>query len=225
MGNIIIIEDDLDIRELVIYSLKSNQLNGIGFDSGEAFFSSDIKVDEISLILLDVMLPKDDGLSILQKLRSNSKYEHIPVIMLTARGSEMDKVKALDLGADDYVVKPFGILELMSRINARLRNSKKVSKLTYKNIELDTDKYEVKVDNEVVTLTKKEYELLLYLVRNKGIVVEREVLIEKVWGFDFIGESRTLDIHISTLRKNLGESARLLKTVRGVGYMFGDQDA
>lgn len=222
MATIVIIEDDQDIRELVLYTLKSNQLDGLGFESGRAFF--DAKVDKVDLILLDVMLPEEDGLQILQKLRSDSKYSELPVIMLTAKGSEMDKVKALDLGADDYVVKPFGVLELMSRIQARLRRVKKESELSFKEISLNKDKYEVRVNTKRVELTNKEFELLEYLLMNPNIVISREKLLEKVWGYDFEGESRTLDIHVSTLRKNLNEASKYIHTVRGVGYKIGDSD-
>ena len=152
MAKIVIIEDEEDIRELVLYSLKSNQLEGLGFASGQEFFKADLAEGEIDLILLDVMLPDEDGLQILAKLRSDHRYEDLPIIMLTARSSEMDKVKALDLGADDYVVKPFGILELISRINARLRRSKSNDLLVFNEITIDQSRYEVKVNNQLIEL-------------------------------------------------------------------------
>lgn len=225
MAKIVIIEDDLDIRELVLYSLTSNQLEGVGFDSGQAFFNSGLKSGDVSLFLLDVMLPDDDGLSILKRLRSDANFEATPIIMLTARSSEMDKVKALDLGADDYIVKPFGILELISRINARLRRQQPKSIVSYGPIHIDTHKYQVHVNEQVVELPNKEYELLLYLTSNAEMVIAREILFEKIWGYDFEGESRTLDIHMSNLRKNLRDAAKYLITVRGVGFKLRDPDA
>lgn len=221
MATIVIIEDDQDIRELVLYTLKSNQLSGLGFESGRAFFDAKLTNKDVDLILLDVMLPEMDGLQILEKLRSMSEFVDIPIIMLTAKGSEMDKVKALDLGADDYVVKPFGVLELMSRIQARLRRVKKVDVLTFNEITLNKDKYEVRVEDELIELTNKEFELLEYLMKNPEIVINREKLLEKIWGYNFEGESRTLDIHISTLRKNLKSASKYVQTVRGVGYKLG----
>lgn len=222
MANIVIIEDDEDIRELVLYTLASNQFNGLGFESGKDFFDENLSKDEVDLILLDVMLPGEDGLQILDKVRNDSRYEDVAIIMLTAKGSEMDKVKALDLGADDYIVKPFGILELVSRIQARLRRQKKESTLTFNEITLSKDKHEVRVNDEIIELTKKEFDLLAYLLSNKNIVISRERLLETVWGYDFVGESRTLDIHISTLRKNLNEASKYVQTVRGLGYKLGD---
>lgn len=224
MATIVIIEDDQDIRELVLYTLKSNQFEGLGFESGRQFFDADLSKDDIDLILLDVMLPEMDGLQILDKLRSSADFVDIPIIMLTAKGSEMDKVKALDLGADDYVVKPFGVLELMSRIQARLRRVKKSEVLSFKEITLNKDKYEVRVDDELIELTNKEFELLEYLLKNPEIVISRDKLLEKIWGYNFEGESRTLDIHISTLRKNLKSAAKYLQTVRGVGYKLGEKN-
>lgn len=224
MARIIIIEDDEDIRELVLYTLKSNQLQGLGFESGKDFFDENLSEDEVDVILLDVMLPGEDGLKILEKLRNDARYEDTAIIMLTAKGSEMDKVKALDLGADDYIVKPFGILELISRIQARLRRAKKSDILTFNEITLIKDKYEVKVSDVKVELTRKEFELLNYLLNNPNVVISRERLLESVWGYDFVGESRTLDIHISTLRKNLLSAAKYVQTVRGLGYKLGDTD-
>lgn len=225
MENIIIIEDEEDIRELVIYSLKSNQLNGIGFESGASFFAADMSQADVALILLDVMLPDEDGLTILKKLRADTRYEDLPIIMLTARGSEMDKVKALDLGADDYIVKPFGILELTSRINARLRRRKQSDIISFNEIVIDQSKYEVRINSELVILPNKEYELLVYLIKNQELLVSRESLLLKVWGYDYEGESRTLDIHISNLRKNLGDYAHYLQTIRGLGFKLGASHA
>ena len=225
MAKIVIIEDEEDIRELVLYSLKSNQLEGLGFASGQEFFKADLAEGKIDLILLDVMLPDEDGLQILAKLRSDHRYEDLPIIMLTARSSEMDKVKALDLGADDYVVKPFGILELISRINARLRRSKSNDLLVFNEITIDQSRYEVKVNNQLIELPNKEYELLLYLMKNQNLLVSRDSLLLKIWGYDYEGESRTLDIHISNLRKNLGDYAGYIQTVRGQGFKLGSKNA
>ena len=214
MATIVIIEDDQDIRELVLYTLKSNQYDGLGFECGRDFFDANLSKDAVDLILLDVMLPDDDGLSILKRLRESKEFYEVPIIMLTAKGSEMDKVKALDLGADDYVVKPFGVLELMSRIQARLRRVSKSNILSFKEITMDKEKYEVKVNDEVLELTNKEFDLLEYFLNNPNIVLSREKLLEKVWGYNFEGESRTLDIHVSTLRKNLLSASKYLQTRR-----------
>ena len=220
MVNIVIIEDDQDIRELVLYTLNSNQMNGLGYESYKDFLSANLKSSEIDLILLDIMLPEENGLEILAKLRATSGYTDTPIIMLTAKGSELDKVKALDLGADDYIVKPFGVLELVSRIKARLRRSKKENILSFKELTLNKEKYVVLVNGEKVELTNKEFELLEYLLNNQNIVLSREKILEKIWGYDFEGESRTLDIHISTLRKNLLSASKYIQTVRGIGYKY-----
>ncbi len=224
MVNIVIIEDDQDIRELVLYTLNSNQMNGLGYESYKDFLSANLKSSEIDLILLDIMLPEENGLEILAKLRATSGYTDTPIIMLTAKGSELDKVKALDLGADDYIVKPFGVLELVSRIKARLRRSKKENILSFKELTLNKEKYVVLVNGEKVELTNKEFELLEYLLNNQNIVLSREKILEKIWGYDFEGESRTLDIHISTLRKNLLSASKYIQTVRGIGYKIGDSN-
>ncbi len=224
MSTIVIIEDNQDIRDLVIYTLKTNQMEAIGFESGEDFFKEKLDLSKIDLILLDVMLPEEDGLSILKKIRNSSKYEDIPIIMLTAKSSEIDKVKALDLGADDYIVKPFGVLELIARISARLRRIKKDNILVYKGINLNQDTYEVSVNSKLIQLTNKEFDLLAYFLLNPNIVIKREKLLAKVWGYDFEGESRTLDIHISTLRKHLNDHSKYIQTVRSIGYKLGDVD-
>lgn len=178
------------------------------------------------LVLLDIMLPGEDGLEILKKLKNSSKTKDIPVIMVTAKGSEYDKVVGLDSGADDYVTKPFGMMELISRIKAVLRRSGKQqdkTKLSVGEICLDTKKHEVKVDGESVVLTLKEFELLEKLMRNQGIVLTRDQLLTEIWGYDFDGETRTVDVHIRTLRQKLGEQGSLVKTVRGVGYRIGGE--
>jgi two-component system alkaline phosphatase synthesis response regulator PhoP len=218
MSIIYCIEDDESIRDLVIYALKKNGYEAKGFESGEVLYDN----TEPDLILLDIMLPGDDGYTILKNLRSNSKTSNIPVIMLTSKTSEFDKVKGLDLGADDYVEKPFGVMELISRVRAVLRRSTKVKEPTDKicigKLCIDNQKHEVTVDDEEIILTYKEYELLYFLMKNKGIVVSREKLLNEVWGYDFEGESRTVDVHIRTLRLKLGEAGKLIQTIRSVGY-------
>ena len=230
------VEDDDNIRELVIYTLETTGLEARGFADGTAFMEA-LAFDTPELVLLDIMLPGEDGLEILKKLKNSSKTKDIPVIMVTAKGSEYDKVVGLDSGADDYVTKPFGMMELISRIKAVLRRSGKQqdkTKLSVGGISLDTKKHEVKVDGEQVVLTLKEFELLEKLMRNqgivltrdqenKGIVLTRDRLLGHVWGYDFDGETRTVDVHIRTLRQKLGEQGSLVKTVRGVGYRIGGE--
>ena len=210
------VEDDDNIRELVIYTLETTGLEARGFADGTAFMEA-LAFDTPELVLLDIMLPGEDGLEILKKLKNSSKTKDIPVIMVTAKGSEYDKVVGLDSGADDYVTKPFGMMELISRIKAVLRRSGKQqdkTKLTVGEISLDTKKHEV---------TLKEFELLEKLMRNQGIVLTRDQLLTEIWGYDFDGETRTVDVHIRTLRQKLGEQGSLVKTVRGVGYRIGGE--
>ena len=219
------VEDDDNIRELVIYTLETTGLEARGFADGTAVMEA-LAFDTPVLVLLDIMLPGEDGLEILKKLKNSSKTKDIPVIMVTAKGSEYDKVVGLDSGADDYVTKPFGMMELISRIKAVLRRSGKQqdkTKLSVGGISLDTKKHEVKVDGEQVVLTLKEFELLEKLMRNQGIVLTRDQLLTEIWGYDFDGETRTVDVHIRTLRQKLGEQGSLVKTVRGVGYRIGGE--
>lgn len=219
------VEDDDNIRELVIYTLETTGLEARGFADGTAFMET-LAFDTPELVLLDIMLPGEDGLEILKKLKNSSKTKDIPVIMVTAKGSEYDKVVGLDSGADDYVTKPFGMMELISRIKAVLRRSGKQqdkTKLSVGGICLDTKKHEVKVDGENAVLTLKEFELLEKLMRNQGIVLTRDQLLTEIWGYDFDGETRTVDVHIRTLRQKLGEQGSLVKTVRGVGYRIGGE--
>jgi two-component system alkaline phosphatase synthesis response regulator PhoP len=182
----------------------------------------EIKVPDI--ILLDIMLPEEDGLAILGTIRQTGAYADIPVIMVTAKTSEIDAVKGLDLGADDYITKPFGVMELVSRVKAVLRRSAKKVKtvLVYKNIELDENKHTVLVDGAEVDLTYKEYEILKHLIRNKGIVLTRDRLMEIVWGYNFEQGNRTVDVHIQSLRKKLGTAGEHIKTIRNVGYKVGE---
>ena len=224
MSLIYILEDDESIRELVIYSLENSQFEAVGFEEGSEFIKQCIS-GKPDLVLLDIMLPGEDGLALLQKLKDKIETKDIPVIMLTAKSSEIDKVKGLDLGADDYVTKPFGVMELISRIKAVLRrtnNTSSGSSFQFADIMLDSQRHEVLVSGVACNLTYKEFELLKHLLANKGLVLTRENIMEKVWGFDFEGESRTVDMHIKTLRQKLGSSGQHIKTVRNVGYKIGD---
>jgi len=225
LSKIFVVEDDKDIREIVIYALQSAGFEAFGFETGEELLTA-IDAELPSLILLDIMLPQNDGLTILKRIRSTSRTKHLPVIMLTAKNSEYDKVKGLDMGADDYISKPFGVMELIARVNAVLRRGKAESnnKLEVSGIQLDHARREILAENKPVKLTFKEYELLYYLMCNAGIVLSRDKIIEAVWGYDFEGESRTVDMHIKTLRQKLGLPGKLIKTVRNVGYKLGDRD-
>ena len=217
------VEDDDNIRELVIYTLETTGLKARGFADGSAFMEA-LAFDTPELVLLDIMLPGDDGLELLKKLKSSPKTKNIPVIMVTAKGSEYDKVVGLDSGADDYVTKPFGMMELVSRIKAVLRRSGKVEDrldMETSGVRVDVKKHEVTVDGRAVALTLKEFELLEKLMRNEGIVLTRDQLLTEIWGYDFDGETRTVDVHIRTLRQKLGEKGEIIQTVRGVGYRVG----
>ncbi|MDR1531085.1 MAG: response regulator transcription factor [Clostridiales bacterium] len=231
MGKIFIVEDDEDIRELIIYALEAVGFACEGFEDGAAFFSALASAEPPLLVLLDIMLPGDDGLSVLRKMRRDTRYEGIPVIMLTARGGEVDKVKGLNLGADDYVTKPFGVTELAARIHAVLRRAGKPldkTTLVYRNLVLDNARHAVTVDGVPVSLTFMEFELLRYLMINSEIVLSREKLMDAVWGYDYEGESRTVDMHIKMLRQKLGaadgtpDAGEFIKTVRNVGYKLGE---
>ncbi len=215
------VEDDTGIRELVVYTLNSTGLAATGFPDGAAFFEA-LERELPELVLLDVMLPGVDGFEILKKLRIKESTREIPVVMLTARGAEYDKVKFLDAGADDYVTKPFGMMELLSRVKAVLRRagSKKESEdmLRAGGVEVDVKRHAVLAGGESVTLTLKEFELLRRLMENKNIVLTRDKLLESVWGYDFDGETRTVDVHVRTLRQKLGVYGDIVETVRGVGY-------
>ncbi len=220
------VEDDSNIRELVVYTLESTGMKACGFPDGTAFMKA-LAFETPELVLLDIMLPGEDGISLLKKLKSSAKTKDIPVIMVTAKGAEYDKVIGLDSGADDYVTKPFGMMELISRVKAVLRRTKREEKSTQyeiRNLMLDQKKHEVRVDRSPVTLTLKEFELLELLIRNKNIVLSRDRLLEEVWGYDFDGETRTIDVHIRTLRQKLKSAGDLIETVRGVGYRMGGQD-
>ena len=220
MQTIYCVEDDVNIRELIEYTLNASGFSVKGYECAEDFYKA-LKDSSPSLILLDIMLPDEDGMSILKELKSNSVYADIPVIMLTAKSEQIDKIKALDRGADDYVTKPFDIPELISRIKAVLRRSNKNSSddiLKYKSISIELKSRKVTVDDNEIVLTYKEFEVLYKLILNKGIVMSRDRLMESVWGTDFLGESRTVDVHIRTLRQKLGDAGEYIKTVRNVGY-------
>jgi len=225
---IYIVEDDQSIRDLMIYTLAKSGYRAEGFADGEEFFA---KMDEggenPELIMLDIMLPGEDGISILKKLKDNSRTEQIPVMMTTAKGAEYDKVTGLDLGADDYLVKPFGMMEMVSRVRAVLRRAGKPageSVIKSGDIEINTDERKVTSAGKDVTLTLKEFELLKLFVENPGKVFTREQLLASVWGEYSAYETRTVDVHIGTLRSKLGEPGNRVKTVRGVGYSWEKQD-
>ena len=217
---IYILEDDNSIRELVVYSLNSSGLEAVGFERPSDFWEQ-MKVKTPSLLLLDIMLPEEDGLTILKKLRMRSETKKLPIIMLTAKGTEYDKVKGLDAGADDYIAKPFGMMELISRVKALLRRSgedQSEKSITLGTLSIYPEQHKVKVSGQTVELTLKEFELLQMMMNNPGIVFSREQIQDTIWGYAFDGESRTVDVHIRTLRQKLGDAGSLVKTVRGVGY-------
>lgn len=218
------VEDEQSIRELEIYALNMAGFEAEGFADAEAFRAA-MKSGMPELILLDIMLPGEDGISLLRKLRSSPLTETIPVIMATAKGSEYDRVIGLDLGADDYLCKPFGMMEMVSRIKAVLRRAgpkEAAGLLTLGNITLDARRHSVSVDGRTVALTLKEYELLKLLMECRGQVFTRELLLSAVWGTDYLGESRTVDVHVGTLRTKLGNAGAQIVTVRGVGYKLED---
>ena len=214
------IEDDISIRELIIYTLKLSGYEAKGFETGDELFA-EMEKEVPELIMLDIMLPGQDGLSILKQLKNDQRYHDIPVIMATAKGTEYDVVNGLDLGADDYLSKPFGMMEMVSRVKAVLRrgSNKDVNNIIcIKDLVIDKKKRTVKINDEKIDLTLKEFELLQLLCENKGIVFDRQNLLEKIWGMDYLGESRTIDVHIGTLRNKLGEYGKMIRTVHGVGY-------
>lgn len=222
MSMIYVVEDDRNISEIESFSLKNSGYDVAVYENAKDFYEA-LKDRIPSLILLDIMLPDEDGLSIVEKLRKDSLTKKTPIILVTAKTTEMDKVKGLDIGADDYLTKPFGVMELISRVKALLRRSgedKGDKCLTIGKIFLDSERHAVYVDNKLCELTYKEYELLKMLMLHAGIVTGREEILNHVWGMDFEGESRTLDMHIKTLRQKLGEAGSMIKTVRNVGYIL-----
>ncbi|MBQ9136026.1 MAG: response regulator transcription factor [Lachnospiraceae bacterium] len=228
MPTIYVVEDDKNIREIETFALSNVGYQVEDFECAKDFYAR-IAEKKPDLVLLDVMLPDEDGLEIVKKLRSKPDTRQIPIILVTAKTTELDKVKGLDIGADDYMTKPFGIMELISRVKALLRRSgAQVSEdkiLRIGKVELDSERHTVSVDGVPCELTYKEYELLKLLMKHAGIVTTREVILDRVWGTDFEGESRTLDMHIKTLRQKLRESGGLIRTVRNVGYIMSDSEA
>lgn len=227
MALIYCVEDDESIRELVGYALRGQGYKVEGFSSAEEFYKG-LKTAIPDLILLDIMLPGEDGLTILKKIRAHKEEESIPVIMMTAKTSEFDVVRGLDIGADDYVTKPFGIMELLSRIRSVMRRSKKTvekkaENLSYREIYVNQEQHAVIVRGKEIQLTLKEFDLLCYLILNKGIVLSRDQIMQAVWDSPFEMESRTIDMHIMSLRQKLGEEGAAIRTVRGVGYRLGDR--
>ena len=222
MALIYIVEDDQNIREIESFALKNSGYTIMDFECAKDFYHQ-LAEKVPDCILLDIMLPDEDGLEILKKIRSIPDTRKVPIMMITAKTAELDKVKGLDLGADDYITKPFGIMELISRVKALLRRSMNMEDekfLSAGDIFLDGEKHMVYVKVEPIDLTFKEYELLKLLIQNQGIVMSRDVIMERIWGIDFEGESRTLDVHIKTLRQKLKNAGTLIKTVRNVGYMI-----
>lgn len=218
--NIYIVEDDVSISKLIEYALKSKDYDVKAFENGNDFFE-ELENSSPDLILLDIMLPDINGIEILERIRKNKYTEEIPVIMLTAKNTEIDIITALDKGADDYISKPFSVLELLSRVNARARRIKKDENITeIKGLKVDKLGRNVYIDNEKINFTLKEYELLNYLVDNREIVLSREKIINTIWGYDYIGESRTIDMHIKSIREKLGDYGKYIKTIRGIGYKF-----
>ena len=219
------VEDERNIRELLVYTLGTTGFEAKGIRDGKELKKA-LKEEIPQLILLDIMLPGEDGYSILEKLKSNQETKDIPVIMVTAKEAEYDKVKALDSGADDYITKPFEMMEFIARVKAVLRRAAKQAgkkEYTYKGLTIHVERHQVFDRERAVELTLKEFELLRYLMENQGIVLSRDQILEKIWGYEYAGETRTVDVHIRTLRQKLGESGFLIETVRGVGYRIGDK--
>ena len=220
---IYLLEDDTNIRNFVVYALNNSGLEAEGFERPSRFWAA-VEKKKPSMAILDIMLPEEDGLSVLRKLRESSETKDLPIIMLTAKSTEYDKVIGLDGGADDYVTKPFGTMELMARVKALLRRAEPVSdgkEYSIGPLLLNPDKHIIRVDGQDVALTLKEFQLLCYLVRNKGNVMTRDQILQEIWGYEFDGENRTVDVHIRTLRSKLGKAGDLIETVRGIGYRIG----
>lgn len=220
------VEDDTSIRELVQYALKTAEFQVMGFENAASFYKR-MKEQQPDLILLDIMLPDEDGVSILKKLKSRPDTENIPVIMMTAKSSEYDKVLGLDSGADDYITKPFGVMELISRVKAVIRRSDRSKGsagevLKIGELVLDEQKHEVYARGQEVSLTFKEFELLSYLMKNRGLVLSRDKILNTIWNYEYEGESRTVDVHIGSLRQKLGTCGDFIKTIRGIGYKIED---
>ena len=223
MALIYIVEDDRDIREIEALALENSGYTVEGFACSRDFYKK-IGQRLPELIILDIMLPDEDGLEVLKKLRTDAATRYIPIIMVTAKTTELDKVRGLNLGADDYLAKPFGVMELIARVKALLRRSQVLHEEKFYHcgsIFMDDEKRAVYIDDKPCELTYKEYELLKILLQNAGIALPRDLIMDRIWGFDYQGESRTLDMHIKTLRQKLKEEGSLIKTVRNVGYVMG----
>ncbi|MBP3886317.1 MAG: response regulator transcription factor [Cellulosilyticum sp.] len=222
MAWIYIVEDDQNIREIESFALKNSGYQIMDFECARDFYK---KINEKvpALVILDIMLPDEDGLEVLKKLRSTPNTKKVPIILVTAKTTEIDKVKGLDMGADDYITKPFGVMELISRVKALLRRSKGMDdekNLSLADVYIDNERHAVYIKDESCDLTFKEYELLKLLMINTGIVMSRDIIMERIWGSDFEGESRTLDMHVKTLRQKLKNANVIIKTVRNVGYIM-----
>lgn len=221
MSLIYIVEDDVNIREIERYALKNSGFEVAEFECSKDFFAA-LERQIPSLILLDIMLPGEDGLEILSRIRKDALAAKVPVIMVTAKTTEIDKVRGLDMGADDYLTKPFGVMELISRVKALLRRTEQmeeVNAISCGDVSVDIKRHVVTVGGQPCELTFKEFELLKYLMINEGIVLSRDKIMNQVWGFEYEGESRTVDMHIKTLRQKLGEGGGIIRTVRNVGYV------
>lgn len=222
---IYLLEDDDSIRKLVVYALESAGYEAMGFERPSAFWKA-IERSKPELVLLDIMLPEEDGLAVLKKLRSAAATRSLPVIMLTAKNTEYDKVIGLDNGADDFITKPFGMMELVARVRALLRRTAPESAgaklLEHGILCVSPEKHSVKVDGKEIALTYKEFEMLCVLLENRGVVMTRDMLMDRVWGSEFDGENRTVDVHIRTLRSKLGDAGKYIETVRGIGYKIGE---
>ena len=224
---IYLLEDDDSIRKLVVYALESQGFEALGFDTPQRFWEA-MELREPQLVLLDIMLPGEDGVSILRRLRENPATAGLPIIMLTAKNTEYDRVEGLDAGADDYISKPFGMMELVARVRAVLRRAEhKTAAAEFRTgpLYVCPERHEVRVDEVPVALTYKEFMLLRMLIENRGLVLTREVLLDKIWGLGAERENRTLDVHIRTLRAKLGKAGSYIQTVRGVGYRFTEETA
>ncbi|MBQ1859816.1 MAG: response regulator transcription factor [Clostridia bacterium] len=219
---IYLLEDDDSIRKLVIYALQSQNFEAKGFDTPTRFWAA-MREEKPKLVLLDIMLPEQDGISILQQLRAQQETRHLPVIIITAKNTEYDRVEGLDAGADDYISKPFGMMEMVSRVRAVLRRTDtggNVKVLESGSLRVCPERHEVSVDGREVVLTYKEFQLICFLMENRGLVLTRDALMSKIWGLAAERENRTLDVHIRTLRAKLGSAGNAIETVRGVGYRF-----
>lgn len=222
---IYLVEDDSSIRELVVYTLNSTGLEAKGFEKPSEFWQA-MQEEKPSLVMLDLMLPEESGIDVLKKIRENSQTEKLPVIIVTAKSSEYDKINGLESGADDYIAKPFSMMEMVARVKALLRRTEsrtEEKEYIIGNLYVSPSKHIVKVDDEEVILTYKEFEMLNLLLENRGIVLTRDQLLNKIWGYSFDGESRTVDVHVRTLRQKLGTAGDVVKTIRGVGYKISSK--